>query len=386
MKRKILSVGYIEFPLGFAQVQRQILLAKALMLEGSEVTVLCRYGIYSQAERVASKGNYEGINYIYCSGSSVKPDGFIKRNLLKIKGLFNEVRYFRKFAKTKQLAGVIISTNYFHNILFYYILGKIFRVTTTVDNVEYWTSNKSIKGLTRFDKYLYDKFYFLFTDKIICISDFLIAKVGHSKSGKLIKIPAITDFDKFISSNDNLRLVEGKYFLFCGSDSYFEVIDFVISSFEMLNRSDITLILVTKNSEKVRNRINGSSNKNKIMVMTNIPYEDLVALYKNSEGLIIPMRNTDQDKARFPHKISEYCASCRPIITNCVGEIENYFNETNAYICTDYNVKEYADAMQRILLSPDQAAIIAMNSYQTGLLNFSYKSYSKSLTKLVTNE
>lgn len=383
-KKNILSVGYIEFPVGFAQVQRQILLAKALLLEGLEVTVLCRYGIYSEKEGIAWKGVYEGINYIYCSGTSVKPVRFIKRNLLKIGGLFNEIRYFRKYSRNEQLAGILISTNNFYNILVYYLLGKIFRVTTIVDNVEYWSSNKSIRGLDRFDKYLYDKFYYIFTDKIICISDFLIEKVGHSKSDKLIKIPAITDFDKFLHSKDSPESVKGKYFLFCGSENYSDVIDFVVSSFELLIDYSITLVLVTKGTDNLRNRIDRSSKKSQIMVMTGIPYDDLVVLYKNSEGLIIPMRDNDQDKARFPHKISEYCASRRPIITNRVGEIGNYFNEKNAYLCTDYDEKEYAGAMEKIVSDPTQAEIIANNSYQTGLISFNYRSYSKLLTELLS--
>lgn len=42
MNRKILSVGHMEFPLGQAQVQRQLLMAKAITLGGRDVTVLCR--------------------------------------------------------------------------------------------------------------------------------------------------------------------------------------------------------------------------------------------------------------------------------------------------------------------------------------------------------
>lgn len=382
LKKNILSVGYIEFPVGFAQVQRQILLAKALLIEGFEVTVLCRYGIYSEKEGIAWNGVYEGINYKYCSGTSIKPVRFLDRNLLKIKGFFNEIRYFRKYSRNEQLAGILITTNNFYNIVFYYLLGKVFRVTTIVDNVEYWSSNKSLRGLDRFDKYLYDKFYFLFTDKIICISDFLVEKVGNSKKTKLVKIPAITDFDKFIVSKESHDSVKGKYFLFCGSENYFDVIDFVVSSFELLIDDTITLVLITKGTDRLLNRIDRSSKKIQIRILTGIPYDDLVVLYKNSEGLIIPMRNIDQDKARFPHKISEYCASGRPIITNRVGEIGNYFDEENAYLCKDYDKKEYATAMQKIISDPARAERIAQKSYQTGLISFNYKSYSKHLNKL----
>lgn len=382
MKKTILSVGYPSFPLGLAQVQRQKLLAKAILLGGYEVTVLCRYGIHKQSDAIASKGNFEGINYIYCSGSSIRPDGYIKRNLLKIKGLFGEINYFRSFAKSKQLAGIMISTNSFHNILFYFLIGKFFGVTTTVDNVEHWTSIKGYKRLTRIEKYLYDKFYFLFTDNIICISDFLLRKVGAFKKGKIIKIPVITDFDKFKEYNTTKRLIDERYFLYCGSEVYFEVIEFVISSFEKARMNNMILILVTKFSKKLEDRIRKSKIENSIKVLSGVPYNDLVNLYINSEALLIPMRDTDEDKARFPHKISEYCASGRPIIVNKVGEINNYFDNTNAYLCSGYDEQEFADAMQKIISEPEQANIIARKSYETGYVVFNYKTYSNSLISL----
>jgi len=388
MGGKILSIGHVEFPdLGQAQVQRQLLMARAITLEGFDVTVLCRYGIRSESDKIDKEGICEGVHYVYCSGTSIRHEGYIKRNLFKLKGLYNEVKYYRGYSKNSQLAGVLVSTNRFYNILFYYLLGRIFKTTTVVDNVEYWTSNRNYKGLDRMDKYFYDKFYFLFADKIICISDFLISKVGKSARDKVVKIPAITDFDKYKAKIDQKRIVKGNYFLYCGSENYFEVIDFVISAYEKqaLN-NDVFLVLVTKPYEKLNLRIERSAVKECILVYSNVPYTDLINLYRNSEALIIPMRNTDQDKARFPHKISEYCASDRPIITNSIGEISNYFNESNAYLCSEYDEQKYADVMDLIISEPEKAKKIAEKSYKTGMINFNYRSYSKKLAGLFVNE
>jgi glycosyltransferase involved in cell wall biosynthesis len=381
VEKEILSVGHMQFPLGQAQVQRQLLMAKAIILEGIKVTVLCRYGIHSKSDGINKEGFFEGVHYIYCSGTSIRPEGIIRRNILKIKGLINEYKYYRQYSRNHKLAGALVSTNRFYNILFYYLLGKIFKTTTVVDNVEYWTSNKDIKGWKRLDKYLYDKFYFLFADKIICISDFLIYKVGDSKKADVLKIPSITDFDKF-SIIDSSRLVEGKYFLFCGSKAYFEILDFVISCFEKLNSDNIRLVLITQITNNLKSRLEKSQKREQVLVMENIPYENLVNLYKGSEALMIPMRNNDQDKARFPHKIGEYCAAHRPIITGMVGEINNYFSSVNAYLCSEYDINEFTSAMQSIISDPEKADKIATNSYQTGLSHFNYKSYSKALVSL----
>ena len=45
----------------------------------------------------------------------------------------------------------------------------------------------------------------------------------------------------------------------------------------------------------------------------------------NSEALLIPLRNTIQDIARFPNKLSEYVGVSGLIITTDVGEIKDYF-------------------------------------------------------------
>jgi glycosyltransferase involved in cell wall biosynthesis len=372
----------MEFPLGLAQVQRQLLLAKSLQLEGYEVTVLCRYGIHDQAAGIAPEGVFEGVHYIYCSGITSRPENFIKRNILKVKGLLGEIRHYRHYSKNGQLTGALVSTNNFYNVLFYFLLGKIFGVITVVDNVEYWTSNSNFRGLDRTDKLLYDRFYYYFSDRVICISDFLMNRISSSKRKRAIKIPAITDFGKFQSKNSPAIFAGQKYFLYCGSEHYFDVIDFVIASYESLGPTDIYLALITKMTEKLSKRLEASQVKDKIKVLQNIPYTDLVNMYCFSEALIIPLRNNDQDKARFPHKISEYCASSKPIITNKVGEMCNYFNDTNSYLCNEYEEYEFADKLKQVISDPETARLRSIRSYELGLREFNFSSYSKTLKTL----
>jgi hypothetical protein len=93
----------MQFPLGQAQVQRQLLMAKAIILEGFDVTVLCRYGIHRESNGISNEGFFEGVHYVYCSGTSIRPDGIFRRNFLKLKGLFNEYRITGSFQKTASL-------------------------------------------------------------------------------------------------------------------------------------------------------------------------------------------------------------------------------------------------------------------------------------------
>lgn len=385
---KILSVGFPGFPKGFAQVQRQILLAKCLTVEGFEVTVLCRYGVHEKISSIPTEGIFDSIRFCYCSGVSTRPDGYFKRNFLKLKGLFYEALTIYKSSRKGNLAGMLISTNFFHNVLFYWVLAKLLNIRTIIDNVEYWTSFPGLTGIVRIEKILYDRYYFRFTNKIISISDFLTERIPVSKRNNVIKIPAITDFEEFENikrERSSSPFLKEKYFLYCGAEVYHEVIEFIISAFELADLSDCFLILVTKPTNVLQERIRKSKKSSYIRNFFNLPYSDLVSLYAGSAALIIPLRNTIQDKARFPHKISEYCASGRPIITNSTREICNYFNTTNAYLCSNYNIDEYSKAMIDVISDGERARIIALKGYETGLRFFNYRSYSKKLADFINS-
>ncbi|HEX9007231.1 MAG TPA: glycosyltransferase, partial [Bacteroidota bacterium] len=73
-------------------------------------------------------------------------------------------------------------------------------------------------------------------------------------------------------------------------------------------------------------------------------------------GLLIPLRPTDQDRARFPHKIGEYCGASRPVITTNIGEIAYRFtNGLNAFVAEHYDLAEYAAAIEDCLSDPSRA-------------------------------
>ena len=76
---------------------------------------------------------FEGIKYEFCSGTPYRPKNFIKRNFIKLKGAFKEFNHIVKLGRRKELKAVFITTNYFHNILFYWIACKIGGVQSILD-------------------------------------------------------------------------------------------------------------------------------------------------------------------------------------------------------------------------------------------------------------
>ena len=383
---KILYLGYLEFPYGMAQVQRQLTISKTLTSAGYDVTVLCRYGCYSPKEsdfEYLSKGVFEGIKYEFCSGTPYRPKNFIKRNFIKLKGAFKEFNHIVKLGRRKELKAVFITTNYFYNILFYWIACKIGGVQSILDNVEYFSNSKENKSrFERIGAYFYDQYIYDFIDKIVCISDFLVSKAEFKMTkNKILKIPAITEFKKF--EIEPIDIYEESYLLYCGSVSYFEVIEFVISAFEKSQKSQF-LYLISKSNDLLIKRINESSKKNNIRLFSNISYDKLISLYKQCTVFVIPLRPNINDVARFPHKISEFCASGKPFISNNYGEVDVYFKDKlNALLCNEYSVGKFANKMDEVYENTEKLKSIGRNSFELGELHFSHLAYVDKLKNFI---
>lgn len=382
---KILYVGGFGFPFGLAQVQRQLVMSKMLIHAGYDIQVLCRYGTHSDGKsqkKYRVIGNYEGVNYEICSGKAIRSNNFIIRNFLKIKGAAREIYYIISFGNKRELAAVFISTNCFCNILFYWIACRLGRVQIILDNVEYYSFNRGHQGLSKVDAYLYDHYLFFFVDKLICISDFLVKKAEQRmQKTKVLKVPSITDFEKFTKIKEETNI--DAYLLYCGSIGYYDIIDFVITSFE-LSQSNLFLYLITQYNDKLYFRIQNSPKKSKIKIFTDLPYQKLVTLYTHCSGFIIPLRPNIDDKARFPHKISEFCASSRPFISNKFGEVGVYFKDgINAYLCDEFRVEEFAGKIYELSSDKEKSDMIGHNAYILGSKYFSHREYVDKIKEII---
>jgi len=69
-----------------------------------------------------------------------------------------------------------------------------------------------------------------------------------------------------------------------------------------------------------------------------------------------------------------------------VGEMSNYFNDTNSYLCKEYDQDEFADKLKQVISEPLRAEQISIRSHELGLREFNYSAYSKTLMKLFKEE
>ena len=93
MNSSVISAGFSTFSIGLAQLRRQLLLAKAILSEGTEVTVLCPYGIHSETDMIPAEGIFEGINFIHSSGTSICQNNHFKQNVQKIPCITDFIKF-----------------------------------------------------------------------------------------------------------------------------------------------------------------------------------------------------------------------------------------------------------------------------------------------------
>jgi glycosyltransferase involved in cell wall biosynthesis len=380
-RKSVMFLGYSHFPYGLAEVQKIILISKCLLLTGNNVTVVCTNGFHNKSEHSELKvqGYYDQIEYIYTSGSTFRNDSFYKRRLFEIKGVINEIRFLRKRKRDNKLDYAILSTGSFYNILFYYFLSKSFGFKTILNYVEYYSSMKTNSHhiSRRLNARLFDNYAPSLTDAIFPISEFLINHINRVSPGKrYLKIPILTDPDRY---NGIEKTYTEKYFMFCGSADFKEIIDFIIGSFALVNNNtSVSLYLVANGSEnsmsELKKIIDAQPQRDKIKLFSRLTEKQLFTYYKNAMALLIPLRPTFQDMARFPHKTGEYLASGNPVISTNYGEVKYYFKDMENMLLADrYDMQLFAEKMEFVIQNPVDVQKIGQEGKNVASRIFDYR-------------
>jgi glycosyltransferase involved in cell wall biosynthesis len=387
---KVFILGVNGFPYGTARVEKLKLLGKSLAYNQLKVDFICNGWGYSKKGEIPKQGHFEGIDYIYTSGITHRPKSFTARRWVKFKGLINEILYLSK--NRCDAAIVSVMSGMFFPLFYYWLFARINGYKLYYPHHEEPEVTLNMKSLYyRINLFLFNRFAWKMLDGAFPISNYLAEKIKIKEPRlPLLKIPALVDFEIFNKVREATGTSREKYFMYCGSIVYYDVIEFVINAFELVPGNEFELHLVIsgskKKKEKLYQRIDQSPKIQKIHVFENLDYDVLVKKYINASALLVPLRDTIQDKARLPHKIGEYTASGNVVISNRIGDIPFYFQHTeNALIADNYDVHEFAGMMEFVIQYPNEAKIIGLAGYETGMKIFNYKTYGKQILNFMQN-
>lgn len=289
-----------------------------------------------------------------------------------------------KIHRSKKIDYLHIYSGHYFDFVLYWIFARLIGAKTVYEYVEYRSEKTSHPNLYhRINNRLCDFHGAKIWDSCIAISNFLEHKAKEVRADiPVIKVTPLCDFDLFAANKDVVDAKE-PYLMFCGSAGYFDVIKFIIDSY---NKSAIKntkkLLLVLSGSDAQLDRVR--EYEANAIIRTKLPYNMLVAYYKHAYGLMIPLRNTTEDIARFPNKVCEYTAAKGLIITTCYGEMPYYFkNGENAIVAEDCTVDAIAKRLDEVEAGKYDVELIRKNCYKTGLDNFSIGAYKNKLYKFL---
>ena len=334
-------------------------------------------------------GIHEGLKYFnfHKKGNSLT-------YLSYLNSTFKEICFFKKLRRKNNRVYLIGNYSPFLFYTMYFVVCKFLKIKLVLNIMEWHISiYKNSKFIKKCNAFLFDKIAVFMSDGIIVISDLIYEKLSKTiYEKKIVKIPVITDI-QLIDSIVKISIFPFKYVLYCGSISYLEVITLIVVSFNKLVDSglslEIHLVLVIQGSEgkisTFKNWILNDKYSERIHIYSKLDYSTLIQFYKNAELLLVPLRDTVQDKARYPQKIAEYTACERPIISNNIGQVGiDFQHKKNIFFAPDFSVEAISDSMNEVLRKLGHYEIMASNAKDKCKTYFHYSNYGTEMDRFLS--
>lgn len=278
------------------------------------------------------------------------------------------------FVKGNQNIVVLEAPDYhIYKVYCYYARKYGYKIVTI--SHEWLPTVTTTHPLRRPFRYLYTKTFGNSSDGILPISEYIIERIRHFNKPYL-KVPVLAEFDQIVE-----RKNVGGYFLYCVYAAYKRAILPLVDAYvEFARDSKLNnkLILVLGGGDSyvkvIEDFIKEKGYEDFVEIRRKVPYCELVELYRNALGLVIPLDpNSEQDQARFSQKIAEYVSSASPIISCKVGEVEYYFKDKESAVLCDYSKSGFSKAFKWIAEHEEEARLIGKNGFEVGRKYFDYK-------------
>lgn len=295
--------------------------------------------------------------------------------LLYILSLLKEPFFIIKSHQKEKIDWLHLYTGHYIDFVVYRFISRIIGAKIVYEYVEY-RSEKPAKGIYhRVNNWLCDFHGAKIWDACIVISNYLSDRALQvNQNLPIIKVTPIGDFELFDSIGNDVDIAE-EYIMFCGHAGYFDVVKLIIDSYCCSQiRHAMKLLLVLGGNEQQIDKV--KEYYPDAIVKSKLSYQKLIAYYKHAYILMIPLRDSIEDIARFPNKICEYTAAHGFIVTTNNGEMKYYFkNGVNAIVADDCTVEAIAGRLDEIVNGVYDISSIKECSYNTGIKNFSKDYY-----------
>ncbi len=376
----------VGFPNAMATADRIRRIGGALAAENARVTLLT-VGSSEPPHRVVNteaRGNFEGIDYEYTSGTTIRADSFIRRRLIDIRAHMVAVWRILTLDKRHEHPSIFLGYDMDGPRLLNYLAWGAAELRGIPVYIEVNERAWSMMDDKRWYSFVSPLFG---TDGAVVISELLAKWAREATEGrpsyKVLQIPILASGAEF----QDLSLGPPKpYVVFSGSIAYASTMRFIVEAMEKVWQAlpDHKLVLTGYKETDADWRalvdwIAGRGRLEQVNLLSYLPRNDLLKLYGEAKALLIPLFSDVQSAARFPTKIGEYLYSSRPVVITSASEVDRYFRDgESAYIAEGDTVDAYGDALIRAL-TDERASVVGRNGRRVAEKNFEVSLYRREL-------
>jgi len=344
----------------YQNYNRTFMLAENLIKKGNEVTLLTASPI--------EKWYKFGIEKISGVSVFVIPD--IVNWRLRRGGLGPLNFIFRFFYLLTHKFDIYHGDGHRPSVIFPLLIAKfIYQKAFVSEWMDLFGDGGVIDERNKFEKNLigwYDKYFETrirtWADGIIVLSKGLLEranKINQSAEKLLLHGGADIDCIKTLpkkTARNRLKLPEDK--LIIGLVGIVDREDFIdieilleaISALDPKTQEKLNII-VTGNSKILDPVIEKRNLKNIIVNFGWVERSDYNTFICAADIMLMPLKNNERNKNKWPNKLGDFFAAGRAVITNPVGDVVDYLQDNKVGFLIDYNVSELKGIIKQILES-----------------------------------
>lgn len=362
--RVVCICGGLGFPAGTASSKRIRLIGKSLVSTGVPFHVW-HIGPSPFSENTAKAGDCEGITFEYLSPSIRWPNKRLQRILFYFWGM--AVLTLKLLQTPRNTAVYVYYQGDLPNLLTL-LLCRVTGIPVVQEACEWWPGTEN--G-TPFHAWMYRNVMFHLSSGALAISHAIrdrIAAVAGPEYPVCI-VPVLVDPAEISAQNDHFlyQAEAAPVLLWCGMvDGYIRDVYFLLDALAQLKKGagpDARLRIVGPCSAIGRAKLSAHAaacgiDPARIEITGFVSDEQLWEYCMQADALLMPLWDDDRSVTRFPTKLGQYIAACRPIVTAPVGEIPYYLSEETAVFYAPGDAESLARAVNALLSDPARAESI----------------------------
>ena len=379
------------YPKGMASTARVHAYGKGLKKLISNIQVLLPISVeaHGSKQRNKFKEGFDdnGIYYKYMSGSSLRGNNIIKRQINDQYGYLHTLLYLLTHLRKNDQVIVYEGGWFWQLMCIIAVHLKGATVAMELNELPYVFGQQTKKTIAKRQRML--KHVFPRYDQFIVISDTL-QQLAHQYApiSKVIKVPIIVE-DLIDSVTKDKSPFDKPYILHAGTlnQSKDGILGLIEAFGKVCQQTDIPIhYLFTGYLERspqrdyIKKLLMQYHIEDRVKFLGYLEESELRQYQQHCSLCIINKYKTLQNKYCFSTKLGEYLAFARPVIMTNVGEAMNYLkDEENAYLVEPNDTDSMANKILYILYHPDEAAKIGNSGRELAMNVFNCDVQAKRL-------